>query len=75
MFQLYENINPLMNNIPKWLGTIFGVLSVTGLILSRTTRVILYPLLPGVPSLYPRFSDVFREYKKKTPGSNRLNIQ
>ena len=33
------------------------------------------PLLPGVAFLYPlkRFSDVFRGYRKATPGCNGLN--
>ena len=42
-------------------------------------RLILNTLLPDVPLLYPlkasenlRFSDVFMEYKKGTPGSNGL---
>lgn len=38
------------------------------------------PLLPGAPCLWPqrtsgnsRFFDIFREYKKGTPGSNESN--
>ena len=43
-------------------------------------RILLNPLLPGVPFLYTlktsenlRFSDIFRGYKKEAPGSIKIN--